>query len=138
VGASLYLCISGLTLFYKSGFLRYLLSCLALLFFIVSIASIISFVSIYIYELPTHHCPFDILQGWYNYIGYPIYISLFLAIYFGILPGLFQSFKSYSGVGKVIVKAEKSWVYWCLGSTLCFLTLVTYAVATSNLNYFSK
>ena len=137
VGASLYLCISGLTFFYTSAFLRYLLSCLALLFFIVSIASIISFVSIYIYELPTHHCPFDILQGWYNYIGYPIYISLFLGIYFGILPGLFQPFTSYSGVGQVVSKVEKSWVYWSLASTLCFVTLVTYAVSTSNLNYFS-
>ncbi len=137
VGGSLYLCFCVLTLFYKFEFLRYLLSCLALLFFIVSIASIISFVSIYIYELPTHHCPFDILQGWYNYIGYPIYISLFLAIYFGILPGLFQPLKRHSGVGDLLLKVEKSWVYWSLASTFFFITLVTYAVAASNLNYFS-
>ena len=138
VGAALYLSVSVFTLLNPSGVLCYFYSCLALLFFIVSIASIISFVSIYIYELPTHHCPFDILQGWYNYIGYPIYISLFIATYFGILPGLFQPLKSFSGVGEVLSKAEKSWVYWCLGSTFCFLTLVTYAVATSNLNYFGK
>lgn len=138
VGVTLYLCVSGLTLFYNSGCLRYLLSCLALLFFGISIASIISFVSIYIYELPTHHCPFDILQGWYNYIGYPLYVSLFLAIYFGILPGLFQPLKRYSDVGKLLLTVEKSWVYWSLASTFCFLTLVTYAVSTSNLNYFSR
>ncbi len=137
-GSGIYLCVGLLTLFYKSCALRYLYASLGLLYFLVSIASIISFVSIYIYELPTHHCPFDILQGWYNYIGYPIYISLFLAIYFGMLPGLFQPLKSYSGVGDVLSKVEKSWVYWCLGSTLFFLALVTYAVSTSNLNYFSK
>lgn len=133
----LYLCVSGFNFFFTSGFLRYLLSCFALLFFLVSIASIISFVSIYIYELPTHHCPFDILQGWYNYIGYPIYISLFLAVYFGMLPGLFQPLKSYNSVGEVLMKVEKTWLYWCLGSTFFFLVIVTYAVLTSNLNYFS-
>ena len=136
VGGIIYLCTSVLTILNRSGVLRYLHSCLSLLFFLVSIASIISFVSIYIYELPTHHCPFDILQGWYNYIGYPIYLTLFLAVYFGMLPGLFQPLKRYRGVEKVIVKVEKSWVYLCIGNTLCFLTLVTYAVCSSNLKYF--
>lgn len=137
VGSGIYLCVGLLTVFYKSCALRYLYASFGLLYFLVSLASIISFVSIYIYELPTHHCPFDILQGWYNYIGYPLYISLLLSVYFGMLPGLFQPLKNYSGVGEVLSKAEKSWVYWCLGSTFCFLTLVTYAVSTSNLNYFS-
>lgn len=131
-----YLLLSVVILLNSSGVLRYVNSCLALLFFVVSIAAIISFVSIYIYELPTHHCPFDILQGGYNYIGYPMYISLFLAMYFGMLPGLFQPLRGYVGVGEVLSKVEKNWVYWSLGSTLFFLTLVSYAVITSNLNYF--
>ena len=27
-------------------------------------------------ELPTHHCPFCILQQEYGYIGYPLYLTL--------------------------------------------------------------
>jgi hypothetical protein len=42
----------------------------------VSIAALISFISLYYYELPTHHCPFCILQGEYHYVGYLIYATL--------------------------------------------------------------
>ena len=44
--------------------------------FFVSVVALVSFVSPYIYELPTHHCPFCILQKEYSYIGYFIYVSL--------------------------------------------------------------
>lgn len=138
VGGSLYLCSSLLLILYNNAMLRYLHSSLALIFLVVAITSIISFVSIYIYELPTHHCPFDILQGWYNYIGYPLYLTLFLAVYFGVLPGLLQSVKRYPGVGNVLITVEKRWMYWCIGNTLIFLALVTYAVYSSNLNYFNR
>ena len=56
--------------FYQTGNRGYLFSAMVLLTFLISIASIISFISIYIYELPTHHCPFCILQKEYGYIGY--------------------------------------------------------------------
>lgn len=39
----------------------------------------------YIYELPTHKCPYCLLQGDYNYMGYFVYILIFV----GTLPGLF-------------------------------------------------
>ncbi|MFT5700779.1 MAG: hypothetical protein ACI8ZB_003664 [Desulforhopalus sp.] len=133
----LYLCSSWLIITCKSAMLRYLYCCIVAMFFVVSIASIISFVSIYIYELPTHHCPFDMLQGWYDYIGYPIYLTLFLGTYFGLLPGIFQPLKRYAGVSEIISKKEKIWVYWSSGSAVCFACLVTYAVCFSNLNYFS-
>ena len=44
--------------------------------FPVSVAALISFISLYFYELPTHHCPFCILQREYNYAGYLIYLTL--------------------------------------------------------------
>jgi hypothetical protein len=43
--------------------------------FPLSTAALISFVSLYFYELPTHHCPFCILQKEYGYVGYPIYVT---------------------------------------------------------------
>jgi hypothetical protein len=42
----------------------------------VSVAALISFISVYFYELPTHHCPFCILQGEYHYVGYLIYAAV--------------------------------------------------------------
>ena len=63
---------SGLYFFWKGrgGLLFSGLSALALF---VSIGSIFSFISLYIYELPTHACPFCLLQREYHFVGYPLY-----------------------------------------------------------------
>ena len=129
--------VIGLNLFSQTGMLRYLLSLLSAAFLVLAIVSIISFVSIYIYELPMHHCPFDILQQGYNYIGYPVYLTLFLGTYFGMLPGIFQPLKKNPSLLNAISSIEKKWVYWCLGNIICFVTLVTYAVCSSNLTNFT-
>lgn len=55
------------------------------LFLILSIISLIVFFGTYIYELPTHHCPFCFLQHDYNYIGYLLYIVLFIGTFYGII-----------------------------------------------------
>ncbi|WP_373500390.1 hypothetical protein [Desulfococcus sp.] len=60
------------------------------LFFLVSIVSIISFISLYFYELPTHHCPFCLLQREYHYIGYPLYTSLLTAGIAGMGVGMLE------------------------------------------------
>lgn len=49
---------------------------LSLAFLLVSVASLISFFCLYIYELPTHHCPFCLLQHEYGFVGYPLYGTL--------------------------------------------------------------
>lgn len=43
---------------------------------LVFAAALISFISPYIYELPTHHCPFCILQKEYHFVGYLMHGSL--------------------------------------------------------------
>jgi len=54
------------------------------LFLGTAIISLIIFFSPYIYELPTHHCPFCLLQKDYNYIGYLLYALLFAGTFYGI------------------------------------------------------
>lgn len=64
--------------------------CLAiawLLFFLLSLVVITAVISSYIYGLPSHRCPFDILQGEYHGIGYPIYILLFISVFAGMSAG---------------------------------------------------
>lgn len=63
---------------------RYLFSVVNFLFIPISIISLILFFGTYIYELPSHHCPFCFLQGEYNYVGYLIYTLLFLGTFHGI------------------------------------------------------
>ena len=64
------------------------LAVLAAAFLPVALASVVSFVSVFIYELPSHHCPFDMLQREYRFVGYPLYASLVAGVFFAVLPGL--------------------------------------------------
>ena len=47
--------------------------------FVAAIVSILSFLSLYIYEHPHHHCPFCVLKAEYRYQGYWLYVPLFVA-----------------------------------------------------------
>ena len=55
-----------------------------LLFVPVAILALIAFFSPYVYELPHHHCPFCLLQADYRYVGYPMYVALFVGTFAGI------------------------------------------------------
>jgi len=62
-------------------------------YFIFSLLSVLSFISIYIYEMPTHRCPFCFLQKEYSFIGFPLYFFLFLATTTGFNRGLLELVK---------------------------------------------
>ncbi|MEA3315256.1 MAG: hypothetical protein U9Q30_05315 [Campylobacterota bacterium] len=80
--------------FYKQ---KEIYSLLSTLFLIISIITLIVFFGTYIYELPTHHCPFCFLQKDYNYIGYLIYITLYLGTFYGISVAFFKN-KNYLNI----------------------------------------
>ena len=69
---------------------NYFYSVLSSLFLIISIVSLIAIFGTYIYELPTHHCPFCFLQKDYYYIGYLIYTTLFMGTFFGVATSFFK------------------------------------------------
>jgi len=56
----------------------------SLLFLYIAYSSINHFFGTYIYELPTHKCPFCMLGYDYFYIGYLLWTLLFLGVFFGI------------------------------------------------------
>ncbi|MEA1955904.1 MAG: hypothetical protein U9N02_05370 [Campylobacterota bacterium] len=72
---------------------KYIFAVLNVLFIFIAMISLIVFFGTYIYELPTHHCPFCFLQKDYYFVGYLIYILLFLGTFNGILSMFFESFK---------------------------------------------
>jgi len=72
-----------------AGFAYALLSAVS---FVVSLAAVVSFVSLYVYEHPHHHCPFCLLKSEYGYQGYLIYGPLFLATALGIGSGVVRLF----------------------------------------------
>jgi len=82
----------------------YLVALTSLAAFIAAIAGILSFLSLYIYEHPHHHCPFCILKPEYRYQGYLLYVPLFLATAAGLGSGAVQPFGRVASL-KAIVPA---------------------------------
>jgi hypothetical protein len=107
---------------------RYLLAGLSLLVLAVSLASVVSFLSLYVYELPTHHCPFDMLQRQYSFIGYPIYIFLFAAVVFGLLPGLSWPLRRLVSVAELIADSERKWLLTAVLSMMVFVGVASWKV----------
>jgi len=103
---------------------RYLFSLMNLLFAIVALVSLIAFFGTYIYELPTHHCPFCLLQKDYNYVGYFLYIFLFIGTFYGIVLGLITFNKEDENVKYKI--------------SLLFTTLYMFFVSYYPLSYYIK
>jgi len=126
-----------LCLFSQKAFLRYLLTACAATFLFVALAAVVSFISMYIYELPTHHCPFDILQREYGFIGYPLFLSLFCGIFFALLPGIFHPAAKIISLHKTVPRLERSWTVLSLGCLVFFVVITTFHVVSSNLTYFS-
>lgn len=104
-----------LVIFYRFR-VKYLFAIINIVFVIISLISLISFFGTYIYELPTHHCPFCFLQKDYYYIGYFIYSFLFIGTFYGIRTGLLDS------LGK---ESQKSYSISLLFDTL-YLFLVSF------------
>jgi hypothetical protein len=136
-GFTLLLLVSVSCLLSEHPLPRYLLAVLSAAFFFVALASVVSFISMYIYELPTHHCPFDMLQKGYGYIGYPLYISLFSGIFFGLLPGTFQPVKNIPSLRETILRLEKRWIFLSMGGLIIFVAITSHRIYFSNLTYFS-
>ncbi|MEJ2423013.1 MAG: hypothetical protein P8101_00955 [Candidatus Thiodiazotropha sp.] len=66
----------------------WLLSLSGILAFIVALVGVVSFLALYIYEHPHHHCPFCILKSGYDYIGYLLYLPLFLGAALALSAGV--------------------------------------------------
>jgi len=111
--------------FYMRGRLGCLFAGLCGLSFITSIISVISFFSLYYYELPSHHCPFDILQSGYRYVGYPLYIALFTGTVAGMGVGILMPFRNISSLREQVPSIQRRFVVIALAGFLVFVIMVT-------------
>jgi hypothetical protein len=119
--------------FYRTGKMGYGFSAAIFLTFLISIASFISFISIYFYELPTHHCPFCILQKEYRYIGYFLYLLLLVGGLTGMGVGLLMPFRQTPSLKETLPAIQK---HLTLTSVICYLfftVIATYQIIVSNL-----
>jgi hypothetical protein len=91
-GSTLATFCSGM-MFIRRGSGGSLFALLSALLFPVALVAIVSVVSLYIYQMPSHHCPFCILQKEYYCIGYPLYIAVLTAVVCGVGVGMLQQYR---------------------------------------------
>ena len=69
---------------------RILFVAAVLLFVFFKDYSVVYFFATYIYELPTHNCPFCMLQKEYYYVGYLVWGTLFAGTYLGLISSVME------------------------------------------------
>ena len=101
---------------------------------LISLSAIISFVSCYVMELPTHHCPFCILQKDYYYIGYPMYLTLFGGAAAGMGAGVLGFFKSIPSLADR--RFRRALAFWTMALFLAFAAIVTWEILGTDFKLF--
>jgi hypothetical protein len=110
-----------------------LLAALSAAALLVSLTSVLSFIGPYVYELPTHHCPFCLLQKEYTYVGYPIYFALLSGTVTGMGTGLLALFRKRASLAGVVPGLQKKLAIISVVSFALFTLIVIYRIAASNL-----
>ena len=78
---------------------------IAPLFVAISYYSVVYFFGTYIYELPTHKCPFCMMQKEYYYVGYFVWGSLFFGVSFALIWAISKIWLKvdYKGIKKISI-----------------------------------
>ncbi len=120
--------------FYLKGGGAYIFSISSLLMFLISIVALISFISVYFYELPTHHCPFCILHQEYGFIGYPIYVTLLVGVVSGVGVGCIMPFRKIASLGQILPRLQRKLALTSVLSYSAFLAIVAFGILSSHLS----
>jgi len=121
----------------------YLFSSFGLILFVLSIMAVISFITPYIYESPTLHCPFCMMRKEYDYVGYLLYFLLFGAFFLSLVPGLMEFLKRKGGqieyvVGDLQRKTLKlSMILWGFFVLMPSLIIILYEIRMGGAHLFA-
>ena len=105
----------------------------SILTFFISVIALISFLCLYFYELPTHHCPFCILQKEYGYVGYAIYITLLGGVVSGTGVGAVIPFRNMKSLTEALPPIERKLTLMSLISYSLFMAIILHRAIFSNL-----
>lgn len=97
------------------------------------VVAVVSFVSPYVYELPTHHCPFCLLQREYRFVGYPLYAALLGGGVAGIAAGVVAPFRKIPSLAETLPPFQRRLATASAVLLAGLVALVVLLVATSHL-----
>ena len=99
---------------------------------VAGIAAVIAVISVYYYELPTHHCPFCLLQAEYYYIGYPLYLALFAGGIMGSGVGMVDRYRCTPSLKSAIPRLQKRLCLWSMAGYIVFAAIAAYPMVFSD------
>jgi hypothetical protein len=111
----------------------YAVSLTSLLAFVAAIAGILSFLSLYIYEHPHHHCPFCLLKAEYGHQGYWLFVPLFAATACGLGAGAVQPFARVASLRVVVPLVSRRLAGIAAAGFALFTAVASFMILRSNL-----
>ena len=100
--------------------------------FVSGIASLVAFFCLYYYEIPTHHCPFCLLQPEYSRIGYLLYGLLIGGVVAGCGGGVIHLNRKRPSLAVIAPALQRRLALWTAFSFTAYLLLVTIKLVTTS------
>ena len=125
--------LAGARVYLKEGKGSALYAGLSGLAFIGSLTAVLSVFSLYIYELPTHHCPFCLLKPEYHYVGYPLYLTLFGGTVTGMGTGALSPFRKVASLEEILPLVQRRLALVSIVCYTVFTAVIAETIVSSNL-----
>lgn len=106
----------------------YFFSAAGLIWFLISAWSLMHFISLYIYELPTHHCPFCMLKREYGYTGYVYYLASLCGGIFSIGTGILQPFRNIGSLSVSVPRIQRRLAAAAVLCTVAYLAVSSWTM----------
>jgi hypothetical protein len=100
---------------------------------VAGLAALVAWVSPYVYELPTHRCPFCLLQAEYGWIGYPLYGTLLGGAVCGMGAGVLVPARRIRSLADAVPALQRRLAIAAAALFALFAALVTWKVLASHL-----
>ena len=99
----------------------------------MALVAIVSLVALYVYEHPHHHCPFCLLKAGHGFVGYALYIPLFLATAAALAAAVVAHWRQIPSLAKAIGQLRSRYAWTAIGLFTVFYVLSAVLILTSNL-----
>jgi hypothetical protein len=101
--------------------------------FLLGLAAIVSFIALYVYEHPHHHCPFCILKAGHDYVGYLLYLPLFGATAMALAAGITAPWRPLPSLSVAVDRLSRQQTWLALVLFGLFYLIAGWQVIFSNL-----
>ena len=125
-------CLAAGLLYWARGKGAYLFSAASTAAFLLSAAALVSVIGLYIYEMPSHRCPFCIIQREYGHVGYLLYLGLLGGGVTGGGVGLLMPFREIRSIRGAVPEMQRRLALASVLFYASFVLLSTWEILTSN------